>query len=82
MLDEKYSLGDMMKFYCNIKIEYRPKKRTFTIPLLFIVSFVLNLFIINMFLKFTDEVTFYAQIVFMAIMFAYYISLLCQNPRN
>lgn len=80
MLDERFSIFDMVKLYCNIKIEYRPKKRKYTIPLLFIVFFVLNLFIINFLLKFVQDYVLYTEAAFMGLMFCFYISLLCQTP--
>lgn len=50
MLDEQFSMFDLVKFYCNIKIEYKPKKKKYAIPIIFIISFILNLFIINIFI--------------------------------
>lgn len=50
MLDEQFSMFDLVKFYCNIKIEYKPKKKKYAIPTIFIISFILNLFIINIFI--------------------------------
>ena len=82
MLDEDFSVVDMLKFYCNIKIEYRPKGRKYTMSLLFIICFLLNLAIINILLSFVDSVVFYGQVAFMVVMLAYYLSLLCQKPKR
>jgi hypothetical protein len=72
---------DMLKFYCNIKIEYRPKGRKAIIPLLFLVSFMVNLFVINFFLDFTSDYALYTEVAFMSIMLCYYLSLLLQKPK-
>lgn len=81
MLDESFSVVDMFKFYCNIKIEYRPKGRKVIIPLLFIISFLVNLFVINFFLSFTSDYALYTEVAFMSIMICYYMSLLLQRPK-
>ena len=53
MLNEEYTCLDMLKFYCNVKIEYRPKKRKLTFPLLFIVSFLVVVGGLNALLEFS-----------------------------
>ncbi len=72
---------DLVKFYCNIKIEYKPKGKKYTIPILFIVSFILNLGILNFYLNFTEDYTLYTEIAIVAIMMCYYLSLLKKQHR-
>jgi palmitoyltransferase ZDHHC1/11 len=50
--------------------------------MLFIITFTLNLFVINFFLNFTEDYVLYSEIAFMTIMFGFYISLVCQRPKN
>lgn len=51
MLNDKYTCKDYIKFICNSKIKYKPQKRTFLQPILYIIAFVFimfyNYFIIN-----------------------------------
>ena len=44
---------DMVKFYCNVKIEYKPKGRSCQIPIVFLVCLGISLAIINVVLDFT-----------------------------
>jgi len=45
----------MLKFYCNIKIEYKPKGRKWNIPLIFLITFVITLAIVNVFINFEKD---------------------------
>lgn len=73
---------DLIKFYCNIKIEYKPKQRKFTIPSIFMLGFVMNVAIINIFIKFTENFAFYSEIVIFGMMILLYLSLLLVKPQN
>lgn len=82
MLKEDYSCLDFVKFYCNIKIEYKPKRRKYIIPLLFLTAFVINVGITNLFLSFADDLHFYAQLLIFAAMLLLYLSLLLPIPKQ
>lgn len=82
MLNEDFSLFDFVRLYCNIKIEYKPKKVRYVIPTLFVISFIMNLFIINIFLSFTEDYVLYSEISFMFVLFCFYLSLLLPRPTN
>ncbi len=73
---------DLVKFYCNVKIEYKPMRRKKTIPALFIISFLLNMGIINTFISFTEDYALYSEISFMFVMFCFHVSLLWSRPTN
>ena len=45
MLDDQYSCMDFFKFYYNVKLEYKPKKRSMTIPIVFLLSTLATLII-------------------------------------
>ena len=47
MLNDQYTCIDMFKFYCNVKIDYRPKERKIQIPLVFIITTFVAIGIIN-----------------------------------
>lgn len=76
MLDNNYSIFDMFKFYYNVKLEYRPKNRKLTIPIVFIVSYLCSLLILNTLIEFTNVALLYIQIAIMAPMILLYLSLL------
>ncbi len=82
MLNEEFSCCDFIKFYCNIKIEYKPKGRRFIIPILFLVGFILNVGIINIFLSFKEEAYLYTEILIFSIMLIFYLSLLLPLPQH
>lgn len=82
MLNEDFSCCDFIKFYCNIKIEYKPKRRKFVVPLLFLVGFILNVGIVNVFLDFTKIAYLYTEILLFSMMILFYMSLLLPTPKN
>jgi hypothetical protein len=59
MLNEDYSCFDFVKFYCNIKIEYKPKRRKYVIPLLFLIGFIINVGLVNILIDFSEDLYFY-----------------------
>jgi palmitoyltransferase len=54
MLDQEYSCLDLVKFYCNVKLEYIPKKRKYTVPIIFLLTTLLNVVVINVLLFFAE----------------------------
>lgn len=52
MLDDSYSCMDFFKFYYNVKLEYRPKERSMTIPIVFLLSTFSAIFILHGLLTF------------------------------
>jgi palmitoyltransferase ZDHHC13/17 len=55
MISENYTFSDFVKFYCNVKIEYRPKSRGTAIPLVFILCSIIAITSINVILSFSNE---------------------------
>lgn len=82
MLNEDFSCCDFIKFYCNIKIEYKPKRRKFIVPLLFLVGFIMNVGIVNILLDFTKIAYLYTEILLFSMMILFYMSLLLPKPKN
>jgi hypothetical protein len=76
MLDEDYSCCDLLKFYCNLKIEYKPKKRNLTIPIVFLIALVTNTVIINIFFHFMEWYPIYIEVVALGTMALLYLTLL------
>lgn len=76
MLDEDYSCCDYVKFYCNLKIEYKPKSRSLKIPLVFLVSLVVNVAIVNLFFRFVEWYPIYVEAVVLGTMTVLYLTLL------
>jgi hypothetical protein len=76
MLNEQYGCCDFVKFYCNVKMEYRPKGRSLAIPMVFLATFLLNTLVLNLSLKFTDWLPVYLEIVVLASMMILYLTLL------
>jgi hypothetical protein len=50
MLNDNYTLFDFLKFYYNVKLEYKPKDRSYIIPIVFLITALCSIFIINMLL--------------------------------
>ena len=42
MLDDNFTALDMVRFYCNVKVEYKPKERSYTIPVVFLISLLVS----------------------------------------
>jgi hypothetical protein len=55
MLNEEFSCLDFLKLYCNVKIEYKPIGRKMTYPILFLTSFILNVGLLNVLVKFVNQ---------------------------
>ena len=76
MLDENYTCCDWIRFYCNVKLEYRPKKRKLTIPFVFIISLILNIGILNLGIVFYEWYPIYIEILVVSTMSILYLTLL------
>lgn len=76
MLDQQYSCSDLVKFYCNVKLEYVPKKRKCTVPIVFLVTTLLNVAVVNFLLFFAEWYPLYLEVVLFATMLVLYLSLL------
>ena len=76
MLDEEYSCNDLVKFYCNVKLEYKPKRRKLTVPMVFIVALTFNVVITNLFFRFTEWYPIYIEAIAIGCMTLLYLTLL------
>lgn len=47
MLNDSYTCFDFFKFYYNVKIDYKPKSRNLTVPIVFLLSTFAALFILH-----------------------------------
>jgi len=73
---------DLLKFYCNVKIEYKPKGRKLTIPIIFIISFFINVAIVNILINFTKDYSWIVETCIMIPMILLYFSLLYGPDRS
>lgn len=76
MLDDKYSCCDFLKFYYNVKLQYKPQSRSYVIPIVFLLTSICCLLILNGLLKFTKLYFYIGEGVVIGIMLLLYISLL------
>ena len=76
MLNERYTLMDFFKLYCNIKIEYRPKPKGYLLPAVFLFSVAVALTSINTILIYTNDYAFSFQLALFLLLFGFYFSLL------
>jgi hypothetical protein len=82
MLNESFSCLDLVKFYCNVKVEYKPKKRSCTIPIIFLFAFIVNLVILNITIRFTDSYGLAAEAVLFGVLILSYLTLLRGPPQH
>ncbi len=82
MLDERYTILDFIKFYCNVKIEYRPKGRSLTQPICFLLTTAVVFFFINFFLNFTHHYGMFLEVFLLIITLGLYFSLLKGPTRK
>lgn len=63
LLNDKYSCFDHIKFFFNIKLKYEPKRRSYAVPLFFLLLSVVLIGSISYSLTYHDEymVVFYIQ---------------------
>ena len=76
MLNEDYGCCDMVRFYCNVKMEYRPKYRNLTIPTVFLLTLVFNLAVLHLNINFNEWYLIYSEIVALLTMSLLYFTLL------
>jgi hypothetical protein len=76
MLVEDFSVLDLLKFYCNVKIEYKPKRRKLTIPIIFFITFFINITILNVLIDFTHQYSIIVETCIILPMIVLYFSLL------
>ena len=76
MLNENFTFFDFFKLYCNVKIEYRPKKKGIILPILFLTSSAISLITINTVLEFTNQYAFSFQVALFLLLYLFYVSLL------
>lgn len=76
MLDDHYTCCDFLKFYYNVKLEYKPKSRNFTIPIVYILTALCSILILNGLLIFEYEYLYIIEGVIIGIMMMLYFSLL------
>lgn len=88
MLDNDYNCCDFLKFYYNVKLEYRPKSRSLTIPITFIMTTLVALTIFHGLLVFQDDFFFFyiLEAILVGVMLLLYFSLLLppkkEQPEN
>ena len=82
MLNEEYTCLDMLKFYCNVKIEYKPKKRKLAFPLIFLFSFVVVVGALNTLISFAKNYFSALEGGLMVITLLTYFSLLPGPSRS
>lgn len=76
MLNDDYNCTDFFKFYYNVKLEYRPKDRSMTIPIVFLLCTFSALFIIHGLLVFKKDYLYILQYSIIGPMVLLYCSLL------
>ncbi len=47
MLNDNYSCFDFLKFYYNVKLEYKPKNRSMASPIAFLLTTFCSLLILH-----------------------------------
>jgi len=52
MLNNKYTACDFLKFYYNVKVQYQPTHRSYKIPLVFFITTIFSVAVVNGFLMF------------------------------
>ncbi len=55
MLNEDFSCCDFIKFYYNVKMQYKPKGRSLTIPFIFLITTFVCIVITNILISFTNK---------------------------
>lgn len=76
MLNDEYNCLDFLKFYYNVKIEYKPKSRSYVIPFVFFTTAFCSLLIMHGLLMFKKQYFYFLESVILGIMILLYISLL------
>lgn len=81
MLNDDYSCLDFLKFYYNVKLEYKPKDRNLQIPMVFIITTLCSIFILNGVLIASHDWMYIVEGVIFALMFILYLTLL-RKPKK
>ena len=81
MLNNDYSCFDLFKFYYNVKLEYKPKKRNLQIPLVFLLCTFSALLIMNGLLVPYDIWMYLVEGVLLGSMLILYFTLL-MKPKT
>ncbi len=76
MLDDKYTLVDYLKFACNAKVKYIPRKRSLFQPLIFYIVTAIMVFLSYGIITVNHPILFYFQSAIYAITFLLFTSLL------
>jgi hypothetical protein len=76
MLDDKYTLIDYLKFVCNAKVKYIPRKRSLFQPFIFYIVTAIMVFLSYGIITVNHQILFYFQSVIYSITFLLFTSLL------
>lgn len=76
MLNDDYSCCDFIKFYYNVKVQYHPTDRSNKIPIIFFLTTIFTVFVVNAFLQFNQYYLYYIHGGSLLLMISLYISLL------
>lgn len=76
MLDDRPSCFDFLKFYYNVKVQYKPQTRSLKIPVVFIITALCAILILNTQLVFKEYWIYIVQGVVIGLMLVLYLSLL------
>lgn len=82
MLNDDYTCMDFFKFYYNVKLEYRPKDRSMTIPIVFLLCTFSALLIIHGLLIFEKDFLYFLEGCVIGPMLIFYISLLLPPKKE
>lgn len=80
MLNNNYTACDFLKFYYNVKVQYQPTHRSYIIPIVFFITTIFSVLVVNGFLEFSENYIYIFHGVSLLIMLSLYISLL-QPPK-
>ncbi len=76
MLDEKYNCFDFLKFYYNVKLQYKPKSRNYTLPIVYLITALTSLLILHGLLELKRDYFYILEVVIIGMMFFLYATLL------
>lgn len=76
MLDDDYTFCDFFRFYYNVKLEYKPKDRSLTIPIVFLLSTFTSLVILHGLLMLKQPYFYTVEAFILGLMLLLYLSLL------
>ena len=82
MLNNKYTMWDMVKFYYNVKIQYKPNNRSYQMPIVFISCTIIGLAIMNTLLKPKEMFYYYIEGGIFLLLFILYFSLIYPPTKS